>query len=151
MNYDKLKATELFLFDMDGTLYLGDNVYPGAIELIDLFDACGDGDRFQTLAPLECAVADLSNGFGNVDRLDQCAVEGVIADSGQVLGQLDLLQMVASVKGIVANDLDGFGNVNAMDPVAAIKCTVTDHFQTFGQIDFIESFTTLKGIVANNL
>ena len=23
MNYDKLKNTELFLFDMDGTLYLG--------------------------------------------------------------------------------------------------------------------------------
>ena len=27
MDYTKLKNTELFLFDMDGTLYLGDNVY----------------------------------------------------------------------------------------------------------------------------
>lgn len=35
MNYDKLKNCELFLFDMDGTLYLGDNVYEGAIELIE--------------------------------------------------------------------------------------------------------------------
>jgi phosphoglycolate/pyridoxal phosphate phosphatase family enzyme len=35
MNYDKLKNTELFLFDMDGTLYLGDNVYEGAIELME--------------------------------------------------------------------------------------------------------------------
>ena len=35
MNYDKLKACELFLFDMDGTLYLGDDVYDGAIELME--------------------------------------------------------------------------------------------------------------------
>ncbi len=31
----RLKACELFLFDMDGTLYLGDNVYDGAIELMN--------------------------------------------------------------------------------------------------------------------
>lgn len=30
-----LKDIELFLFDMDGTLYLGDNVYEGAIELMN--------------------------------------------------------------------------------------------------------------------
>lgn len=35
MNFDKLKKTQLFLFDMDGTLYLGDNVYDGAIELME--------------------------------------------------------------------------------------------------------------------
>lgn len=35
MNYDKLKECELFLFDMDGTLYLGDNVYEGAIDLME--------------------------------------------------------------------------------------------------------------------
>ena len=33
-NLDKLRACELFLFDMDGTLYLGDNVYDGAIALM---------------------------------------------------------------------------------------------------------------------
>ena len=35
MDYTKLKNTKLFLFDMDGTLYLGDNVYEGAIELME--------------------------------------------------------------------------------------------------------------------
>ena len=35
MDYTKLKNTELVLFDMDGTLYLGDNVYEGAIELMN--------------------------------------------------------------------------------------------------------------------
>ena len=34
-NLDKLKNCELFLFDMDGTLYLGDNVYDGAIALME--------------------------------------------------------------------------------------------------------------------
>ena len=33
-DYTKLRSCELFLFDMDGTLYLGDNVYPGAIGLM---------------------------------------------------------------------------------------------------------------------
>ena len=41
MNFDKLKACELFLFDMDGTLYLGDDVYPGARELMDLLSRLG--------------------------------------------------------------------------------------------------------------
>ncbi len=35
MDYGKLKACELFLFDMDGTLYLGDEVYEGAIPLME--------------------------------------------------------------------------------------------------------------------
>lgn len=35
MDYRKLKDVELFLFDMDGTLYLGDDVYDGAIALME--------------------------------------------------------------------------------------------------------------------
>lgn len=35
MDYNKLKNTELFLFDMDGTLYLGDDVYEGGIDLMN--------------------------------------------------------------------------------------------------------------------
>ena len=35
MDLDKLKNCELFLFDMDGTLYLGDDVYDGAIALME--------------------------------------------------------------------------------------------------------------------
>ena len=38
---DKLKNCELFLFDMDGTLYLGDDVYEGARELMFDFPRMG--------------------------------------------------------------------------------------------------------------
>ena len=41
MDFDKLKNCELFLFDMDGTLYLGDTVFPGAIELMEDLPALG--------------------------------------------------------------------------------------------------------------
>ena len=34
-DYSALKNCELFLFDMDGTLYLGDDVYDGAIALME--------------------------------------------------------------------------------------------------------------------
>lgn len=38
---DKLTNSRLFLLDMDGTLYLGDNVYPGAVELIRTLENTG--------------------------------------------------------------------------------------------------------------
>ena len=41
MDYTKLKNCELFLFDMDGTLYLGDEVYEGARELMFDFPRMG--------------------------------------------------------------------------------------------------------------
>lgn len=41
MDWSRLKNCELFLFDMDGTLYLGDIVYPGAIELMRAFPELG--------------------------------------------------------------------------------------------------------------
>ena len=41
MNLDRLKSCELFLFDMDGTLYLGDEVFPGAIDLMNNLPALG--------------------------------------------------------------------------------------------------------------
>ncbi len=40
-DYSKLKNCELFLFDMDGTLYLGDEVYAGAIELMHALPGLG--------------------------------------------------------------------------------------------------------------
>lgn len=41
MDFDKLHNCELFLFDMDGTLYLGDEVFPGAIELMEALPQMG--------------------------------------------------------------------------------------------------------------
>ena len=41
MDFSKLKNCELFLFDMDGTLYLGDDVYEGAVELMESLPRLG--------------------------------------------------------------------------------------------------------------
>ena len=41
MNYDALNACKLFLLDMDGTLYLGDEVFNGAIDFIGTIAATG--------------------------------------------------------------------------------------------------------------
>ena len=40
----KLKELECFVFDMDGTVYLGEEVIPGAIELLDEIER--QGKRF---------------------------------------------------------------------------------------------------------
>ena len=41
MDFTKLRNCELFLFDMDGTLYLGDDIFEGAVELMEDFPALG--------------------------------------------------------------------------------------------------------------
>ena len=41
MNYDSLRACRLFLLDMDGTLYLGDEVFNGAIDFIHTLSGTG--------------------------------------------------------------------------------------------------------------
>lgn len=41
MNYDALRKCELFLLDMDGTLYLGDEVFDGAIDFINTLAETG--------------------------------------------------------------------------------------------------------------
>ena len=48
MDYNKLKNTELFLFDMDGTLYLGNRLYDFTIELLDTIKANGGKYLFMT-------------------------------------------------------------------------------------------------------
>ena len=41
MSYDALRRCRLFVLDMDGTLYLGDEVFPGAIEFMEALGAHG--------------------------------------------------------------------------------------------------------------
>lgn len=41
MDYASLKLCKLFLLDMDGTLYLGDNVYDGAVDFIRTLESTG--------------------------------------------------------------------------------------------------------------
>lgn len=43
-----LRACRLFLLDMDGTLYLGDEVYPGAIEFVETLRRQGREFRYLT-------------------------------------------------------------------------------------------------------
>ncbi len=41
MDYEKLRACKLFLLDMDGTLYLGDEVFDGAVDFIGTLEGSG--------------------------------------------------------------------------------------------------------------
>ena len=45
---DALKETKLFLLDMDGTIYLGDEIIPGAIEFINGLQKAGIGYMYLT-------------------------------------------------------------------------------------------------------
>ncbi len=48
MNRDELKKINLFLFDMDGTLYLGDRLYDFTIELLESIRKAGKKYMFMT-------------------------------------------------------------------------------------------------------
>ena len=45
---NKIKDIKLFLFDMDGTLYLGDILYDFTVELLDTIKKCGGKYMFMT-------------------------------------------------------------------------------------------------------
>lgn len=45
---DKLKQKKLFLFDMDGTLYLGNRLYDFTNELLDTIKSSGGRYMFMT-------------------------------------------------------------------------------------------------------
>lgn len=50
-NADALKEKKLFLFDMDGTIYLGDRVFDGVVELLDKIEKKGGRYVFITNNP----------------------------------------------------------------------------------------------------
>ena len=47
-NIELLKSKKLFIFDMDGTIYLGDNVFPFAIDFINKLRKAGKKVLFFT-------------------------------------------------------------------------------------------------------
>ena len=48
VDHNLLQCKKLFLFDLDGTLYLGDRLFPGVRELLSAIRARGGQYRFLT-------------------------------------------------------------------------------------------------------
>ena len=48
VDHNLLQRKKLFLFDLDGTLYLGDRLFPGVRELLSAIRARGGHYRFLT-------------------------------------------------------------------------------------------------------
>ena len=46
--YNALKQKKLFLFDIDGTIAVGDTLYEGSAELLDYIERIGGKAFFQT-------------------------------------------------------------------------------------------------------
>ena len=81
-DYSALRACRLFLFDMDGTLYLGDNVYPGAIELMEDLPRLGKKYIYLTNNSSRAGV----DYIGRLNRLGfPCEAENVFS-SGMATG-----------------------------------------------------------------
>ena len=73
MNYDALKACRLFLLDMDGTLYLGDEVFPGAAAFLPRWETTPDADYHAAYEARRAAMG--QKGYGMFARHHVFALE----------------------------------------------------------------------------
>lgn len=80
-DYSALRRKKLFLFDLDGTLYLGDTLFPGTKELLACIRARGGQYRFLT-----------NNSSRSVAAyVEKLARLGVAAKAGDFLTSVDAL------------------------------------------------------------
>ena len=81
VDHNLLQCKKLFLFDLDGTLYLGDRLFPGVRELLSCIRARGGQYRFLT-----------NNSSRSVEAYVQKLTRlGVAAESGDFLTSVDAL------------------------------------------------------------
>lgn len=81
VDHNLLQRKKLFLFDLDGTLYLGDRLFPGVRELLSCIRARGGQYRFLT-----------NNSSRSVEAYVQKLTRlGVAAESGDFLTSVDAL------------------------------------------------------------
>ena len=77
-DYSALRRKKLFLFDLDGTLYLGDTLFPGARELLACIRARGGQYRFLT-----------NNSSRSVTAyVEKLARLGIAAEAGALISYL---------------------------------------------------------------
>ena len=64
---DALKGVKLFVLDMDGTVYLGDQLIEGALDFIREVDASEDRDSFSLRTMLLVSLQFMLKSFINWD------------------------------------------------------------------------------------
>ena len=84
---DTLQSCRLFVFDLDGTLYLGDTILPGAHEIIEAIDASSEIDYVYLTNNSSRAAADY---LGRLKRLGfLCRQENIMSSSMAVAEYLN--------------------------------------------------------------
>ena len=112
-------------------------------------------DGAHLLVVVEGVLADLRHRSGNGDSgkagvvaETQRPVEGVAADGGQPVGQLQLAHLTESVvgEGVVAEDGDRAGNVDVRQS-AVVKGVAGNFRQPFAQDHFAQHLAAVEGIL----
>jgi NagD protein len=142
-----------YVFDLDGTLYLGDELLPGAAETVRLVRSAGARVAFLTNKPLELPL----DYAAKLTRL------GIPADAGDVVSSTDALRLylrehargarIFAVSEPVVADLlrdDGF---ELTDDPAEVDVVVVSFDRTFDYAKLLVAFRAVRRgarIVATN-
>ena len=86
----------------------------------------------------EGVIIDRRNRDRNKDGFDVCSVKGAVADGSQRARQRDLGDAPAALECVVADLGNALGNDNARQLVTVFKCTVANGFKGGGQSEFLE-------------
>lgn len=133
---DSLQSCRLFVFDLDGTLYLGDNILPGAHEIIKAIDDSESADYIYLTNNSSRAAADY---YGRLERLGfLCKAENIMSSSMAVA---EYLREVHPDEGVylvgtnaLYNELKA-GGINLTEDAPGVVCVGFDTELTFEKLN----------------
>ena len=99
----------------------------------------GIGDLFELIAHAEHIIPGNGNAFRDHQLLQAAALEHAMAQGGQILGQLQALQIFALGKTVLTNEIYRVRHAQPGQIVAAAECVAPDRSQFLGEFDLLDA------------
>ena len=135
-----------------GIIHVGQAVTETEGRLLNVAHGGRQSDLLQSRTAVEGILTDISDPLGDGDLPQGLAIaECIVADEIDAIRQIHALQTEATVKGAVAQYLHPIGDGNLFQRNAKIKRMCSDLFHTGAEVDLFQALTGHEGIIVDDL